>query len=265
MNSNSPEKIVQSTYVVAFLDFLGSQKMMQSAEDRDRLLQQMRAIYNSTLESLEEAPAYGKSPLKVRIFSDNIVFAKKVTTSKVLFEDIQYVSWVSAVFQAQALLKRLLVRGGISYGLFYCDDVFIYGEALAKAYAMESSRAIYPRVIVDNYFFNDTILTGGIRTVKENTFFKDFDGEWCVNFVSPNIITSSREITNKLLARLQENIAAMYRDNSGDAKLRQKYFWLVNSFNMLLDKTEYKEFKISQNIYGDPDTVLLSFLQRGGA
>ena len=258
------KQLNQSTYVVAFLDFLGSQKMMQSSEDRDGLLQKMRSIYKSTLDTLKEAPEHNKPELEVRIFSDNIVFAKKVTTPMVLFDDFQYVSWVSAVFQAQALLKRLLVRGGISYGLFYCDDVFIYGEALAKAYAMESGRAIYPRVIVDNYFFNDTIFTGGIRTVKENTFFKDFDGEWCVNFVSPNIITSSREITNTLLARLQENIAAMYRDNSGDAKLRQKYFWLVNSFNMLLDKAEYEDLKIPINHYGEPDTVLASFATRGG-
>ena len=257
------KQLNQSKYVVAFLDFLGSQKMMQSDEDRDVLLQKMHSIYESTLDTLKEAPEHNKPELEVRIFSDNIVFAKKVTTPMVLFDDFQYVSWVSAVFQAQALLKRLLVRGGISYGLFYCDDVFIYGEALAKAYAMESNRAIYPRVIVDNYFFNDTILTGGIRPVKENTFFKDFDGEWCVNFVTPNI-TSSEEITHTLLRKLRENIVAMYRDNSGDAKLRQKYFWLVNSFNMLLDKAEYEDFKIPQNIYGDPDTVLLSFPQRGG-
>lgn len=42
-----------------------------------------------------------------------------------------------------------LVRGGITIGDFYIDDMFVWGAALVKAYELEEKIAVYPRVILD--------------------------------------------------------------------------------------------------------------------
>lgn len=255
-----PQKLKQSQYIVAHLDFLGASEKMKSVEERDKFLQQIYKIYYGIKRAMEDAPAHGKPQLDIRIFSDNILFAQKVQFGRPIFDEWQYVAHWAAVFQAFSLQHGLLVRGAITFGDFRIDDIFVYGEALAKAYEMESKRAIYPRIIIDHDFFKDTLFTGGIRAVKENTFFKDTDGEWCVNFIGSIITDPENSLT--FLSELQTAISKMYAENQGDLRVRQKYYWLINKFNELVKQLGYDQFVIPSAIDGEPDTTAV-LLKRG--
>lgn len=257
-----PPKLKQSQYIVAHLDFLGAQDMMRSEKKRDWLLEQMKEIYTTTADLMKDAPQVGKPMLETRIFSDNIIFVHKITTGHITFEDYQYVAWWAAFFQSYALLKNLVLRGGISFGKFCCDKMFVYGEALAKAYEIESKRAIYPRIIVDHNFFKNAHFTGEIRAVKENTFFKDTDGEWCVNFVSPAVVKDSREESQKILCKIRSAISEMYYENKNNPQVKQKYYWLINKFNELVKRASYEQCAIPSTIYDEPDTTTV-LLKRG--
>ncbi len=257
-----PQKLEQSRYIVAHLDFLGASEKMKSVEEKDSFLQQIYKIYHGIKKAMEAAPSYGRPILDIRIFSDNILFAHKVQFSKTLFEEWQYVSRWTSMLQAFALQHELLIRGAITIGDFYIDDVFVYGEALAKAYEMESKRAMYPRIIVDHNFFKNTLFTGEIRTVKENTFFKDTDGEWCVNFIG-SIITDP-ENSLRFLTEIRTAISKMYAENKNNLRVKQKYYWLINKFNELVKKAGYEQCAIPSTIYDEPDTTTV-ILKRGKA
>ena len=49
--------------------------------------------------------------------------------------------------------ERILFRGGISYGDAYVDPSksMFFGDAVNKAYKMESEIAIHPRIVIDDY------------------------------------------------------------------------------------------------------------------
>ena len=255
-----PLKLEQSQYIVAHLDFLGASERMKSIEMRDDFLQKIYKIYYGIKCIMELVPGYGGPALDIRIFSDNILFAHKVQAGKSIFEEWQYVAGWAAGFQAFALQFELLVRGAISFGDFYIDDVFVYGEALVKAYEMENQRAIYPRIIVDNGLLKNTHFTGKIKTVKENIVFKDADGEWYVNFIAPLVQKNDKALT--FLSKLQTAISKMYAENQGDLRRRQKYYWLINKFNELVKQHGYDQFVIPSAIDGEPDTTAV-LLKRG--
>jgi hypothetical protein len=53
--------------------------------------------------------------------------------------------------QTSALNKGLLLRGGLTRGGIYCDESrsIVFGPALHRAYSLESTRAVVPRIVVD--------------------------------------------------------------------------------------------------------------------
>lgn len=59
------------------------------------------------------------------------------------------------------LLNGILVRGAISIGDFYIDDLMVWGDAIVKTYILESKNAIYPRIILD-------------KNVKESAFVDEY-------------------------------------------------------------------------------------------
>lgn len=255
-----PVPLQQSQYIVAHIDFLGSKSKMKSAEERDDFLQNLHRIYHGIIKVINISQEHRDTKLEIRVFSDNILIAKKVEFGRPIFDEWQYISRIASIFQATALRYELLVRGAISIGNFYIDDVFVYGEALAKAYEMENHRAIYPRIIVDNSFFDRTLFTGEIRTIKDNTFFKDIDGEWCINFVD-TAIPDSNQNPNFLL-KIRTAISKMYAENKDNLRVRPKYYWLINKFNELVKKAGYDQYVIPMTIFDTPDTVKV-LLKRG--
>ena len=51
------------------------------------------------------------------------------------------------------LKEKIVFRGGIAYGKAYVDPgrSMFFGEAVNKAYILESDKAVHPRIVVDEY------------------------------------------------------------------------------------------------------------------
>lgn len=64
--------------------------------------------------------------------------------------------------------KRIIFRRGISYGDAYVDSSrnMFFGEAVNKAYKLESEIVIHPRIVIDDYIAK-TVLEN-ISSVKYN-------------------------------------------------------------------------------------------------
>ena len=125
--------------VVAFLDVLGFRKLLRNKSETEK-------YFDAVIDGIGDLQ---KKDLKAILVSDSVVL-------KIPHESAQSVrDMLIAVarIQAQMAVKDIWLRGGVSIGDIDFKMVkgfqVVAGEALARAYEMESLYARYPRVMLD--------------------------------------------------------------------------------------------------------------------
>ena len=167
--------------VVAFIDILGSSKAIET--DAEGSLNIVHKAYDDSLSLFKNL--FGESYFEpsVKIFSDNIVVAVSYGDKRVKMSAFLAVAMMSAIIQVEFLKKGWLTRGGISSGSFFADEVMVWGTALIKAYKLESTVAVYPRVVIDSSLIGelklafaktDTHCKTWIRQDKDRLFYIEF-------------------------------------------------------------------------------------------
>ncbi len=276
---------------VAFIDILGFKNMVST--DIDSVVLALRYI-EMFCKSFFKFPSRetGKStyPLKYRpeynydysynqeesseeemnkptvtMFSDSIVISQPFDS---FFDISEFVEFISKI-QYTLLTEGILIRGGISTGTLYHSDKYLFGTAIVSAYKLESKKAIYPRIIIDekllleidriienkfeqsykNYFvFNGEkhywIPHDDYSTYEYSRYIQtDFDGIYYINYLQDNLNTiqgSSKEFLDVSLRLLQDVYEGECKKiiqliNSGlqcnDQKVRKKYEWLKEKYN----------------------------------
>ena len=130
--------------VVAFIDVLGFKQLVNES-DKSPLKRDKVAKLVETNRVLEQ---YAEKLLTSELaaatfFSDSFVISAKCDNAIFLIREVVY------------LCRRLLVlglppcRGAITVGSLYHRERIAVGPALVAAYEMETSTAVYPRVILD--------------------------------------------------------------------------------------------------------------------
>lgn len=154
-------------HVVAFVDLLGCAEKIR--KNSVGTLNQIRNLYIQAKEMCHTGRmAENCSKIKIRIFSDNILFAYETNRQRShetdVFGPICIMTQYLGVFQSLALSRNLLLRGGLTIGDLYVDDILVWGQGLLRAYELENEIAIYPRIVVDSciiHAIDKTIFTGG--------------------------------------------------------------------------------------------------------
>ena len=157
--------------VVAFIDILGFAALVSSITAQPKLQVQLHSAL-TYIKSYKTSSLMGdtaNSNLEVSVFSDSIVISAEQS-------NVFRVIWASGWLQAYLLGEGILTRGGISIGKTVHVDDILYGEGMLKAHKIESSAAIYPRIVVDPCLLN-RIKDG----VKSTFLLEYFDGLWFVD------------------------------------------------------------------------------------
>lgn len=141
---NSDQQIKYSEQVVAFVDILGFSSLIEAIEEDAKLHKRLHwaltHIRSYKKTSQKENTAH--SDLGISVFSDCIV----VTGQE---DNYHGVIWAVGWLQAQLLGAGILTRGGISFGKVFHSDEILYGKGMLNAYQIESSAAVYPRIVID--------------------------------------------------------------------------------------------------------------------
>lgn len=223
-------------YVVASVDILGAKELITNGKGFEIIHKE----YQRTIDKFNEDENNRKYDIGVKIFSDNILFYLKVPQYKDQSANFKnrslHIMKLSAsikFFQNCLLLQNILVRGGITYGEFFVDDVMVWGKALIRAYELESKVAIYPRIILDPLIELDRSIFINSLETENDSICKDFDGLEFLNFIS-TIIKTSKDFT-----RIYDNIEREIERKKSNDNIVQKYMWLKNTLDKNIN--EYKE------------------------
>ncbi len=210
-----------SEYVVAFIDILGAKKMMKS--DDEGFLNEIYDVYNRTKKAIKDFESlYGS--LGDKIFSDNILLAYKVDEN--LFKSFWRICEFSSALQAEFLKKNIRIRGGISFGSFFIDGLLCWGDALVRAYQLESQVAIYPRIICDYKFYENF---SPDEHELHSSLSTDFDGVDYIDYLHRYIDYQDRKELEEFINDVKKEL-----NDCEDDKIRQKLLWHKNYLNSKL-------------------------------
>ena len=214
----SEEELKCEDYYLAYFDILGTKKSLIKNE-------------KETFSKLWLVNNFIKKHSKnivVRSFSDNYLFAIRIDEGKQI-ESLNILLNVVGGFAVSCLsLYELLVRGAITKGKLHIDSNVVLGEALIRAYELESRVAIYPRVVIDGGILNLDVENMTIRDFAK-PFFKDFDSSLCVN----SLFFFDDKIRDAMKGRLANNLinSAIMAYENADQKSISKVEWTKNYVN----------------------------------
>ena len=137
----------ESTHVIAYIDMLGATSRIKSGSENALL--QLKQIYEQMI-GVYSAGAMHEEHIKTKVFSDNIIIARETSAdAKTISINLNQMISLAAAFQFRAIVSGWPVRGGITVGNLYMDDIFVWGTGLVRAYELESKIAVTPRIVID--------------------------------------------------------------------------------------------------------------------
>jgi hypothetical protein len=189
---------------VLFLDILGFSQLVKDGKEH-RLLAALQHLQGRALE----AQALGK--MNFTAFSDCVVVSTPLDGGAGALRIIYY-----AQFLALDLLSRgFLTRGAIVAGPLFHEGGIVLGPALVDAYALESKKALYPRILVSSDIITTTVagfLKSTDRSLVDSlSFFReDFDGYYHVDIFAKD--ASAPEAYRDDFGEDDENRRAVFLD-----------------------------------------------------
>lgn len=225
-----------SEYIVAYIDLLGIKSEMQNNINKQKIaMNKLYNLYTHSIENTRKTAWEENKDIDFKIFSDNILISKKLSTDKNNRKlEIRALIYCVAHFQILAATDSVgwLVRGGISIGSLYIDDIMVWGQALLKSYYLENKVAIYPRIVLD-----DSVVDELMKTSELSDFVrKDFDGIFLLNYLS--MCHFCGQTLMQGFEMIQANISQ--KENE---RIHQKLYWHMEFINQELNNKNEKQDK----------------------
>lgn len=140
--------INETIHAILYIDLLGTTHRIQSGKSVNSLSSVQNIFYQFTQELLRQG--VDLTQIKMQAFSDNVLMAKSVEDAPdSRASGLNQMIYIAALFQLFSLLNGWLIRGGITVGNLYLDDILVWGNGLIRAYEIESKYAIFPRIVID--------------------------------------------------------------------------------------------------------------------
>ncbi len=202
-----------TNYFVAFIDLLGFSSMVnhdcESPETAQKYIDKLKATHKKTKELRD-----GIAGLQLTQFSDSIVLA--LPYKKESFQDF---SILVSNYQYELLQNGILCRGGISYGMHYYEDDFLFSNGLIHAYTIEKDISINPRIVVSKDLVD--LLFPDLKMIPKHILTNESDGAYFINYLYNRDAQDSWNYINNLVP---PNLAE-------SPSIRGKQIWLINYYN----------------------------------
>lgn len=219
-------------YIVAYFDVLGIKEMWKKGSQD--VLKKLWIVNHRIMKD-----SYNEEFI-IKPFSDNFLIALKLKDNFAeAFNKIG--NLIGGIYLQLLKPYGILLRGAIATGKMCIDgDIFI-GDALIKAYELESNIAIYPRIIVDENIIkrNDFMIT---HNSLKDPVFQDFDLRWCLNPLILEKEYMEKEYNSDLANFLMSELV----NAKNNERVKSKINWLINYVNLYY-YTNYNQILVSTN------------------
>lgn len=230
------KKIRTSDYYILYLDILGYKNHMvqvsNNFEAQNEFLDQIKTIVYDCYRKESELQN-GESYIKVKVFSDNILFAIKIVQdSNQNDKNIERLCSIASRMQ-EMFLKRygILFRGAITRGQLYIDEKFVFGQGIIKAYELENNLALYPRIIIDKELESEPYILNSPHRIDSEKLFDDYK---FINFLCYYIPAKDYE-SDRDIHYIQVMIENLIQ-NTADTRALQKIKWVKNYVDNFINK-----------------------------
>lgn len=201
--------------VVAWIDILGTTEKIKRKSST--AIFDIWTYWHSVLKKIPD-------DVKYKIFSDNMLICEEINEESPL-KTIEDIIYIVNFFETKMVNSNGdFIRGAITVGDIYIDENFVLGEALLKAYEIETKNAIYPRIVLDKSVIQYLPLDCPL-------FKQDFDGIYFYNFMeSAGWLNKDGDKEKKFInwKNFKAKIIDNCLSNKGNYNVYQKMMWLVN-------------------------------------
>ncbi|MFY9618905.1 MAG: hypothetical protein WAQ99_03765 [Pyrinomonadaceae bacterium] len=137
--------------------------------------------------------------------------------------------------------RGFFLRGAISVGDVYVDDVVVLGSAFLEAYENEA-QAANPRIILTDSAATAarkhlSYHSGREHSPQYRDLFQDCDGKWFVNYLE-TVLVAEPEVGPFYdeLIQHKERVIERLREFHSDQRIESKYDWVASYHNYFCDQ-----------------------------
>jgi hypothetical protein len=231
--------------VVIYVDVLGYTNMAIRANETDD-----QGFFHELYEALEEGQewlrdddsgpwALDKDRYAMKAFTDNIVIGWPVRDNAE--SELTAMFSMLGFFQMQMANHAFFVRGAISLGDAFVDDVIVYGKAFFEAHDGEA-QAGDPRIILTESAMaavrKHLRYHGPVEHAPQyRDLYRDSDNQLFLNYLE-TILVAENEVGpfyDQLLVH-KENVEKLLHKFRSEPRIWSKYLWVANYHNYFCDQ-----------------------------
>jgi hypothetical protein len=227
---------VYSERYVAFVDILGFSDIVRQSVtypwQSEQLVGILERISGRTTQ-LESDKMFGDD-FRAQSFSDCIVLSEQATSA-----GLDHLLFAVSQLALDLLANGILTRGAIAKGKLHHADKIVFGPALVEAYRIESTIAVFPRILIERETHRDfkSMVEAGRKPFTASGFEAevrhDNDGPPFLDILSP-----FRDLSGATPARLMVTAEACHRtikmklaESIYDPNIYKKIRWLTIYWN----------------------------------
>jgi hypothetical protein len=258
-------KIIYEKTYVAFLDVLGFTEIVMN--NKMPIIQKYFKEVNRVINELKKIKR--KKIIGYTIISDSVIVSIPQSENREEnIDNLRQLCIAVGILQKNLAINDIWLRGAISSGNAYFDDVnhLVVGPAYIKAYLLEGSLAINPRVLVDSKIINELGFQSANLFIEEinktrngglqysnwgssvlfpwgnNDYIRAIsrDVPLFIDYLCPTVESNNNELA-KIITNLETNI---YQDT----KIYSKYRWVADYLKSVLGNCMRNGTQIHEDI-----------------
>ena len=138
-------------------------------------------------------------------------------------------------------IEGFFLRGALSVGDAYVDEIAVFGGALMEAYVAESTLARDPRIILTNTAIaavkrHLTYYTHASTAPHVRDVLRDSDGQWFLNYLESVLLAEHEaEPFYADLLRHKKAVEEKLQEHRGAPAVWSKYAWVAGYHNFFCD------------------------------
>jgi hypothetical protein len=242
----------------AYVDILAFRGLIAGLGDGSVGLDAIRKLLSQIHEHNPQFIGLGDNDFQAQSISDAVALSTRLTASglSILFDTLCRLSLA-------LLYEGYFTRGAVCRGRLYHDPKMVFGDALVKAYTLESEVARYPRIMLAKDVVTDA-LGSNLRTYFADHIKQAEDGPFFLHFLqdlqTQCALANEAQLTSRAAVVMRFKLARdMIQNRFDDSVDNPQHFakvqWLANYWN-----TSFKDEPEGFSLVTGPGLFKMRFL-----